>query len=310
MTLDRPHSPRQLRDLLGTGETYVVPGAPNALTARLIENAGFEMAYITGAGIANTYLGVPDVGLLSLQELAGHVTAIAGAVALPLIVDADTGFGNALNVWHTVQLLERAGASAIQIEDQTFPKRCGHFDGKQVIAADEMVEKVVAAVEARRSSDTLIVARTDARAELGLDEACRRAQLYRDAGADALFVEAPLSDAEAAAIADAVEGPKILNIVNGGVTPVLPLERISELGYTIALYANLPLLAGIRSIRESLEHLRIEGSSAGGPPHGTWDDRQRLVRKDRFDEMSDRFRSSGNRFASEQHPPPTSDIER
>jgi 2-methylisocitrate lyase-like PEP mutase family enzyme len=152
----------RLRSLIASGRLLTVPGAANALTARIVEEIGFEAVYVTGAGVANSFLGVPDVGLLSLAEIVAHVSAMREAVELPLIVDADTGFGNAVNVWHTVRSLERAGANAIQLEDQTFPKRCGHFDGKSVIAVEEMVEKLHAALDARREPELLIIARTDA----------------------------------------------------------------------------------------------------------------------------------------------------
>jgi 2-methylisocitrate lyase-like PEP mutase family enzyme len=277
------------RQIVESGRAIVVPGAPNALTARLIEDAGFPAAYVTGAGIANSYLGLPDIGLLSLPEIAAHVSAMSGAVQIPLIVDADTGFGNAINMWHTVRTLERAGATAIQIEDQTFPKRCGHFEGKSTVPAEEMAEKVRAGVEARADPDLLIIARTDARAEFGLAEACRRARLYRDAGADVSFVEAPVSENEIEIIAKEVPGPKILNIVQGGKTPELPLERVQELGYSIALYANLPLVVSMHAIRSMLAVLGERGSLNDALPFVSWGERQSIVRKDFFDALSDRY---------------------
>lgn len=277
------------RRLIESGTTLVVPGAPNSLTARLIEDAGFPAAYVTGAGIANTFLGMPDIGLLSLPEIAAHVTAMSGVVRTPLIVDADTGFGNAINTWHTVRTLERAGASAIQIEDQTFPKRCGHFDDKSTIPVSDMIEKVRAGVEARTDPDLLIIARTDARAELGLAEACRRARLYREAGADVTFVEAPESEREIEIIAEKIPGPKVLNIVQGGKTPELGLERLQELGFAVALYANLPLVVSIHAVRSLLEVLRRSGTAVDGPPLVSWAERQAVVRKDFFEAMSERY---------------------
>jgi len=267
----------------------VLPGAPNALTARLIEDAGFDALYVTGAGIANTFLGVPDIGLLTATELCSHVAAIREAVSLPMIVDADTGFGNAVNVWRTVRALEHAGADAIQIEDQTFPKRCGHFADKSVIEAPEMIDKIAAACDARRAPGCLIVARTDARAELGLDEACRRGNLYRAAGADIVFVEAPQTVQEVEIVAREVEGPKILNLVHGGVTPHLPMSEIAELGYAFALFANLALLAGIHAVRRSLTHLRDNPDDGHEPPIASWDERQHIVRKAEFDELARRY---------------------
>ena len=284
---------RLLRDLLARPETIVVPGAGNALTARIIEDVGFEAAYLSGAAIANWFLGSPDIGLTSLTEVAAHLVAVREASSLPLIVDADTGFGNVLNTWHTVRVLERAGADAIQLEDQTFPKRCGHFAGKSVVSEQEMVDKIAIAVEARSDPDLLIIARTDARAEHGLAEACRRANAYRDAGADVLFVEAPETVGEVETIIAEVPGLHVHNQVEGGVTPPVPLERLSELGYSIALFANLALLASIRATRETLAHLR-RGSSGDRPPIATWIERQEAVRKPLFDSLADTYSTSAS----------------
>src|SRR5256885_9670145 len=185
------HSTRQkFRELLKLGAAVLLPGVSNALAARVVADLGFPVAYVTGAGIANTYLGIPDSGLVTLSELAEHVAAIRDVFPGPLMVDADTGFGNAMNMIRTVKLLERAGADAIQIEDQVFPKRCGHFDGKEVIASSEMVAKVKAAADARTDRDLIIVARTDAIATDGFEAAMERAHAYREAGADMTFIEA------------------------------------------------------------------------------------------------------------------------
>jgi len=269
----------------------VVPGAGNALTTRIIEDVGFESAYVSGAAIANLFLGSPDVGLSNLTEVAMHVAAIRDACSVPLIVDADTGFGNVVNTWRTVRVLERAGADAIQLEDQSFPKRCGHFAGKSVISPEEMADKIRAAREARTDPDLLIIARTDARAENGLGEACRRALAYHEAGADMLFVEAPESIEEVETIARELPGLLVHNVVEGGVTPPIPLERLDELGYSVALFANISLLAGIRATREILLYLR-RGLADPRPPIATWAERQDLVRKPWFDEFGDRFDST------------------
>jgi 2-methylisocitrate lyase-like PEP mutase family enzyme len=286
-----PQTRKGFRGLVESGATLVVPGAPNALTARLIEDAKYPAIYVTGAGIANTYLGAPDIGLLSLTELTAHVAAMSNAVATPLIVDADTGFGNAINTWHTVRSLERAGASAVQLEDQTFPKRCGHFAGKSTVPCQEMVEKIHAAVEGRTDPNLLIIARTDARAELGLAEACRRAQAYRQAGADVIFVEAPQTEREIATIAAEVAGPKVLNIVAGGATPELPLQRIEELGFAIVLYANLPLVVGMHAVQALLDVLHT-GNLSAAPPAVSWQQRQAAVRKPFFDGLEEKYQSS------------------
>jgi 2-methylisocitrate lyase-like PEP mutase family enzyme len=269
----------------------VVPGAGNALTTRIIEDIGFESAYVSGAAIANLFLGSPDVGLTNLTEVAMHVAAIRDACSVPMIVDADTGFGNVVNTWRTVRVLERAGADAIQLEDQSFPKRCGHFAGKSVISPEEMADKIRAAREARTDPDLLIIARTDARAEHGLGEACRRALAYHEAGADMLFVEAPESTEEVETIARELPGPLVHNVVEGGVTPPIPLARLDELGYSVALFANISLLAGIRATREILLYLR-RGLADSRPPIATWAERQDLVRKPWFDELGDRFDST------------------
>ena len=199
-----PETTRQkFRAMLKPGAALILPGVANALAARVVADCGFGAAYVTGAGIANSFLGIPDNGLVTLSELAAHVTAIRDVFAGPLMVDADTGFGNALNMRRTIQMLERAGADAIQIEDQVFPKRCGHFEGKEVIPAAEMVAKIKAAVDARTDPDLLIVARTDAIAVEGFSAAMDRAHAFREAGADVGFVEAPLNDEQMAAIAQA-----------------------------------------------------------------------------------------------------------
>jgi 2-methylisocitrate lyase-like PEP mutase family enzyme len=228
----------RLRALLAAPGVLVVPGAYDALAARLIEEAGFPAVYATGAGIANAYLGWADVGLTTMTEVRDAVRHIVGATTLPVIVDADTGFGNAINVVRTVRELEQVGVASVQLEDQVFPKRCGHFAGKEIIACDEMVGKLRAAVDARRT-DLVLVARTDALAIEGLDAALARARAYRDAGADVLFVEAPRTFEQMRAIGTALQGtPLLANMVEGGLTPILPAAELEALGYKIALYAN------------------------------------------------------------------------
>lgn len=284
---------RRLKERVSSdGAPLLLPGAANALTARVLEEAGFEGVYVTGAGVANTYLGAPDVGLLGLSEIAGHVAAMRDAVDVPLVVDADTGFGNALNVQRTVRELERAGANGIQLEDQTSPKRCGHFAGKSVVDAGEMVGKVHAAVDARADDDLLVIARTDARAEHGLDEACDRATRYLEAGADAVFVEAPRSAEELAAIPKRVPGQHVANMVEGGLTPILPLDQLGEYGFAIVLYANTAMRAAIAAMRTAAGELYERGDSLGLTVDiASWQDRQSLVRKHRYDELDERYGS-------------------
>src|SRR5882762_4757443 len=236
-----------LKQIVARRAAVQAPGTANALFARVIEELGFEVVYVTGAGIANMYLGAPDIGLTTLTEIANAVAAISDAVALPLIVDADTGFGNAINMVRTVRVLERAGAAGLQIEDQVFPKKCGHFAGKDVIGLDEMVQKVKAAVDARLDQDLQIVARTDSRAVLGIDAAIDRAHALIEAGADATFVEAPLDEHELARIARELKIPQFANIVFGGKTPDLGRDKLATMGFGAVLYANAALQASIKA---------------------------------------------------------------
>jgi len=219
-----------LKTILARRQATILAGAANGLFARVIEDLGYEAVYVTGAGIANMYLGAPDIGLTTLTEIASHVSSIADAVALPLLVDADTGFGNPVNMVRTVKVLERAGAAGLQIEDQVFPKKCGHFTGKEVVPIEEMLARVKAAVDTRRDSDLQIVARTDARATLGLQAAIDRAGAMIEVGADVTFVEAPASADELAEIARALPVPQVANVVFGGLTPELGQTNIAELG--------------------------------------------------------------------------------
>ena len=250
------------RDLV-PGAGHVMPGAANALAARVIEATGHKMLMVSGAAVANTYLGVPDIGLVSLSELAGHVGAIRDAVNIPILVDGDTGFGNAISVVHTVRVLERSGANAIMLEDQTFPKRCGHFEGKDIISKEEMVQKIKAAVDTREDDNLMILARTDSRAGEGLQGAIERARAYQEAGADFLFIEAPLSNEELAAIPRDVPGIHICNMVVGGKTPLLSREELARMGYSVIVYANVALQSSLMAMQRSLQHLHDCGSIAG-----------------------------------------------
>ncbi len=268
----------------------LVPGAADALAARVIANLGFEAIYITGAGVTNTLLGMPDLGFISLPELAQQTSAIRDAVDLPIIVDADTGFGNPLNVRHTVQVLERAGANAIQIEDQIFPKRCGHFSGKQVIAAEEMVAKLKAAVDARRNQDFLIIARTDARAPHGFDAAIDRATKWIEAGADATFVEAPESLDEVNRIPALLRVPQVINMVPGGKTPIVDAAALASMRYALVLYANAALQGAIAGMQAALSELKARGfldESSG--KIASFAERQELVQKPLFDELERKY---------------------
>jgi 2-methylisocitrate lyase-like PEP mutase family enzyme len=283
-------SRRELRSMLTPGAALLLPGVANALAARIVADQGFTAAYVTGAGIANTFLGVPDIGLVTVTELAQHVAAIRAAFPGPLVVDADTGFGNPLNMVRTVELLERAGADALQIEDQVFPKRCGHFAGKEVIPAAEMVAKVKAAVDTRRDRDLLIIARTDAIAPEGFEAAIERAAAYHDAGADVTFVEAPTTLEQIADIPRRLPWPQLANIVLGGRTPELPNEKLKELGYAGVIYANVALQAAVKGMQAALGELRRKGHM--GEAIGMVADfaeRQRLVHKDDYDALERKY---------------------
>jgi 2-methylisocitrate lyase-like PEP mutase family enzyme len=281
-----------LKTAMQQRRAMIVPGAANALFARIIEDLGFEAAYVTGAGVANMKLGLPDIGLSTITELAQTTAEIADAIDLPLIVDMDTGFGNPLNVVRSVRLLERAGASALQIEDQVFPKRCGHFNGKEVIPKAEMVDKIKAAVDARRNQDLQIIARTDARAVYGLDDALDRAAASVEAGADATFVEAPTSHEELARIPAALDVPQFANIVHGGRTPDPGQARLADMGFSVALYANAALQAAIHGAATALSILKEDGSlERGASILAGFDERQRVVGKEHWDAIEARFAS-------------------
>ncbi len=281
---------RQLRALVKPGAAMVVPGVANALTARIAEDLGFEAAYVTGAGVSNTFLGLPDLSFLTLTQLADHVAAIREVVGLPLIVDADTGFGNAVSVGHTVRVLERAGASCIQIEDQVFPKRCGHFDGKEVIEKAEFIAKIRAAVDARRDDDFMIIARTDAAACTSFEDAIDRAQAAREAGAHILFVEAPRSLDEIRRIPTTADAPFLINLVYGGNTPILGKQALSEMGYALVLYANAALQAAVAGMQRVLGHIHDTGSIDGVMEHAaSFSERQRLVNKPVYDALEAKY---------------------
>lgn len=281
----------KLKSKLAERKAITFPGAANAMFARVIEDLGFEACYVTGAGIANMHLGAPDIGLTTLTEIANATAAISDAIALPLLVDADTGFGNPVNMHRTVKVLERAGAAGIQIEDQVFPKKCGHFNGKDVIPLPEMIAKIKAAVDARQDQDFQIIARTDSRAIIGLDQAIERAQAFIDAGADVTFVEAPLSFEEMARIARELKAPQIANIVYGGKTPDPGRAALAEMGFAGVLYANASLQAALRAAYDVLGSLKEHGSLEHvADKLASFEERQRVVNKPLWDAMEARYK--------------------
>ena len=259
----RPGGAAKLRALLDSGETIVAPGAFDPLAARLVEEARFRAVYMTGFGTSAALIGRPDVGLLTMTEMAGNAGRIAACVDIPVIADADTGYGNPLNVIRTVGAYEAAGVAGIHIEDQVAPKKCGHMEGKQVIPAQEMAQKIRAAVDARSAPDFVIIARTDARAVEGLEGALERGRRYRDAGADALFIEAVTSEEEAEAVAAAFAGvPLLFNWAEGGKTPQIGLGRLTELGYRIVIFPIAALLAATAGMRRVLREIAQAGTPA------------------------------------------------
>ena len=252
---------KELRNLLSAKEISVIPGAYDALSAKLVQEAGFKAVYATGAGIANSQFGFPDVGLTTQTEILEQVRRIVNAVELPVVVDIDTGFGNFLNAIRTVKEFEKAGVAALQLEDQTFPKKCGHFEGKGVVAREEMVNKIRAAVDTRQDKDLVIIARTDARAVIGIEEAIDRAHAYLDAGADAIFVEAPETKEELKKIASEISAPTLANMVEGGKTPLCSAKELEEMGYRVVIFANCVLRTSVKAIQQLLQHLNQKGST-------------------------------------------------
>ena len=289
-TMNSPSTKQQLKALAEARRGVIVPGAFNALSARVVADLGFEAIYVTGAGVTNMWFGLPDQAFMGLTDIADHTARIRDAVEVPLIVDADTGFGNALNTYHAVRTLERAGADCIQLEDQVSPKRCGHFNGKEVISTDEMLGKIKAAVDARRDPDLLIMARTDAAAVHGFEAAVERAQRFAEAGADILFVEAVTSADEIRALPQRLAKPQLMNMVIGGKTPIFSAEELGGLGYGIVLYANAALQGAVAGMQKALTVLRdtqrIDEDPALVAPFA---ERQRLVRKGEWDALEKRY---------------------
>ncbi len=253
---------KTLRELLAKPGITMAPGAYDAFSAKLIEAAGFEAVYMTGFGTAASTLGYPDIGLLTMTDMVTNVKRIADAVAIPLIADADTGYGNHLNVIRTVEEYEKAGTAAIQIEDQISPKRCGHMEGHKLVSPADMVAKIRAAVRARKDNDVVIIARTDAISAEGFEEAIRRANIYREEGADILFVEAPRDMDQLKKIPSLVNGPVLVNIAPK--TPYLNIKRYEEMGYALAIYPAISITAVYTALRAKLAELKSQGINSDG----------------------------------------------
>jgi len=254
---------KRFRELLARPQILVVPGAFDALSAKLAERAGFEAVYMTGAGTVNAVAGLPDIGLLSLTEVATNAGYIANAVRIPVFADADTGYGNALNVMRTVRTYEQAGLAGLHIEDQVSPKRCGHVAGKECVPLDEMVGKIRAAAAARSDPDFVIIARTDSKAPLGFDEAVKRGRAYAAAGADIVFPEALQTKEEFAAYAREIQAPLLANMTEFGKTPYLTAKEFEELGYRIVIYAVSALRVALKAMQAFYADLRRNGTQTG-----------------------------------------------
>ena len=275
----------RLRTRLASPSLLVAPGVYDMVSLRLADSFGFEALYMTGFGAVASHLGLPDAGLATYSDMVGRVKAMASMASAPLIADGDTGYGGLLNVRHTVRGYEAAGAAAIQLEDQEFPKKCGHTPGRRVIAMDEMVKKIRVAVEARASRDFLVIARTDARTSLGLDEALRRGEAYARAGADVLFIESPESQEEMRAIGERFDVPLVANMVEKGRTPVLTRDELQALGYRIAIFPVSALLAAVKAMRGVYAALRKSGSTRGTVPPEDLEDFEQLTRLMGFEDV-------------------------
>nr|WP_042188629.1 isocitrate lyase/PEP mutase family protein [Kibdelosporangium sp. MJ126-NF4]CEL18356.1 Methylisocitrate lyase [Kibdelosporangium sp. MJ126-NF4]CTQ97841.1 Methylisocitrate lyase (EC 4.1.3.30) [Kibdelosporangium sp. MJ126-NF4] len=252
---------RRLREMIDGDGIHVAPGAFDGLTARLVEQSGFDLVYASGGAIARSF-GVPDIGLLSFTEVADRLTAMAEVTSLPILADADTGFGNEVNAVRAIQVYERIGMAGLHIEDQTFPKRCGHLDDKSLVPVEEMVLKLRTMLAARTDPDFVVIARTDAIAVEGFDAALKRARAYLDAGADVIFVEAPESVEQIEAIAEAIPHPKLINMFHGGKTPVVDRDRLRALGYRLVIIPSDLQRAAITAVRRTLRTIMADGDSS------------------------------------------------
>ena len=283
-----------LRARLQSGKILVAPGAYDALTARLLEQAGFEAVYRGGYAASAAAFALPDLGITTLTDMVDHARRMTSAITVPVIADADTGYGEVPQVIHTVHELERAGVAAIQFEDQVFPKRCGHMEGKKVIPAEEMVVKVRAALDARRNPETVIIARSDATAVTGLDDAIARSRMYADAGADVIFIDAPTSEDDLKAIAaGGINAVLMVNISEYGKTPDLGAQRFEELGFGLVIYPSSTLFAAAQSTKELAAALMAEGSTVSSVPRMMpFDEINRILGKDEWDSLEDNLRES------------------
>lgn len=287
---------KKLCEMLSRKRLLLAPGAFDGLSARMVEEAGFEAVYLSGGSVARS-TGVPDLGLMTMSEVIERASQVVSAVQIPVIADADTGYGNALNVVRTVREFERAGVAAIHIEDQVTPKRCGHLEGKEVIPLDEMEGKIRAALEARSDGDFAIIGRTDSRAIHGLDDAIKRGKAFARLGVDAVFIEAAESEAELETIARSIrEVPLVVNMFKGGKTPLLPASRLEEMGYRIAIFPSDTQRAAIHAMKEALAVLKRDGSTAAIDDRlTTFQERDRLVGLGEWEKLEERYLKDGGK---------------
>ena len=280
------------KQFLKRDKLLVAPGCFDGLSARLVEEAGFEAAYFSGGAVARS-MGLPDIGLVTMSEVIERAAQVVSAVKIPVIADADTGYGNAINLVRTVREYERVGVAAIHIEDQITPKRCGHLDGKEVISLPEMIKKLEAALASRADPDFCIIARTDARGVHGLEDAISRARAFAQLGVDAVFVEAPQSESELEQIPRALLNiPLLVNVFKGGKTPMLPVERLEKMGYRIAIYPSETQRAAIYAMRQALSLLKREGTTeAMDEALTTFKERDTIVGLDDWQELERKFLS-------------------
>jgi 2-methylisocitrate lyase-like PEP mutase family enzyme len=279
-----------LRQLLAGKELILAPGVADAMNARVVAKEGFQALYMTGSGTAAVRLGMPDIGLLTMSEMVDNASRIAEASGLPLIADADTGYGNPINVYRTIRAYERAGVTAVHLEDQQWPKRCGHFSGKTLIPAEEMVGKIKAAVDTRNDSDFVIIARTDAYSVEGFERALERARLYEEAGADVIFVEELRTVQQLALVPRTFHVPTLYNMGSSGKTPFLSPREIAELGFRIVIYPNFIMRAQIRAAQLVLRELKSSGSIANLEPiMAGWEERHDLLGMREIQEMEQRY---------------------
>ncbi len=281
---------QRFRKMMEGKQIIIAPGAFDALSARIIERAGFSAVYLTGGGISRSW-GFPDLGLMSLMENVSFISRVCDSVEIPVIADADTGYGNALNVVRTVREYERAGVACFHLEDQVTPKRCGHYEGKEVVKKGEMIGKIKAAVDTRRDADLALIARTDARAVLGIDEAIERGNAYAAAGADIVFVEAPQSVQELRRIAKEIHAPVLVNMIKGSRTPLLPAKDLELMGYKIVIYPNEAHRAAIWAVRGCIQHLWENGTTDGFENMIDFSFREEIVGTPRWQAMEEKYLS-------------------